>query len=135
MHISTVKYAVMTTVRRSGQVVPTPVWVAPLADGTVGFTTNETSGKVKRLRNNPNVTLQECTMRGKVIEGSPIVIGTAAVVHGADHDRVHAAIKAKYGFMVTLIGIGDRIKKILGKGQTPTAIIVTLAESALAEPA
>ena len=128
MVISDAKYVALTTVRRSGDVVPTPVWIAPLSDGRVGFSTGEKSGKVKRLRNNSAVTLQQCTMRGKVVDGSPIVTGTAVVVSGPEYQAVHAAIRAKYGFMVTLIGIGDRVKKLFGKGETPTAIVITLAD-------
>ena len=127
MAISDAKYVLFTSLRRSGEAVPTPVWIAPLPDGRVGFSTGETSGKVKRLRHNSAITLQECTMRGKVVTGAQVVAGSAVVISGPEYAAVHAAIRAKYGFMVTLIGIGDRVKKLFGKGETPTAIVITLS--------
>ena len=54
-----------------------------LPDGAAGFTTEIDSGKVKRIRNNPSVTLQPCNMRGKVT-GTPVVNATAEVLLGAD---------------------------------------------------
>ena len=80
-----------------------PVWIADLGDGTYGFTSDVDAWKVKRLSNNPNITLQPCNIRGKVKEGSEVVSGTAEVVTGEEFLRVLKAIKAKYGFMAYLI--------------------------------
>ncbi|MEZ5249426.1 MAG: hypothetical protein R2713_09520 [Ilumatobacteraceae bacterium] len=33
------KYVVLTTTRKDGRSVPTPVWIAALPDGALGFTT------------------------------------------------------------------------------------------------
>ena len=57
MAISDEKYVVLTTFRRNGDAVATPVWIVGLPDGTAGFTTEIDSGKVKRIRNNASVTL------------------------------------------------------------------------------
>lgn len=127
MGIADEKYVSLTTFRRNGEAVPTPVWIAPLSDGTCGFTTGATSGKVKRLRNNPAVTLQPCDMRGRITEGTSPVSATAVVVDGAAADPVAKAIKKKYGFMVTLISLGGALKKLIGKGEDgETAVIITL---------
>jgi uncharacterized protein len=104
------------------------VWLAPLPDGRAGFTTDADSGKIKRLRNNPAVTLQACTMRGAIIEGSPIVEATAEAVSGDEYDEVHAAIRSKYGLMVTLIGIPQKIVALFGKKTANCAVVVTLPE-------
>ena len=96
MSISSAKYVSLVTFRRSGEAVASPVWIAPLADGTAGFTTEAASGKVKRIANNPAVTLQACSARGKLDDTAPIVSATATVVRGAAHKAVHDAIRAKY---------------------------------------
>ena len=65
MDIGSQKYVNITTLRRSGESVSSPVWIAPLGDGTFGFTTDGTSGKVKRLRNSGKVLVAPCDMRGR----------------------------------------------------------------------
>ena len=124
------KYVSLVTFRKSGEGVASPVWIAPLGDGRAGFTTSADSGKVKRIRNNSSVTLQVCTMRGVVTEGAGVVHATASVVSDADatYAAVRNAIRSKYGLIVTLIGLGDRFRKLVGKAQTPTAIVLTFAE-------
>lgn len=66
--------ALLTTFRRNGQGVGTPVGIR-LAAGKAYFTTWSTTGKVKRLVHNPLVTLAPCTRMGKAI--GPDVEGTA----------------------------------------------------------
>jgi PPOX class probable F420-dependent enzyme len=130
MSIADEKYVTITTLRRSGESVTSPVWIAPLADGRAGFTTGGTSGKVKRLRNNSTVTLQACSMRGVAKPGSPIVAATAVVVEGTEMATVHAAIKRKYGIPVTLISIPTAIKKLFGKQDESVGIVITFTGDA-----
>ncbi len=127
MSISDSKYVSFTTFKKDGTAVSSPVWIAPLPDGTAGFTTDATSGKAKRLRNNPKVTMQACDVRGRVKVGAETVEAMAAAVTGDAHAQVQAAIKAKYGFMVALIGLGTKIKGVFKKdaGTTDTSIIIT----------
>ena len=83
-NIADEKYVVLTTTKKNGQTVPTPVWIAPLPDGSLGFTTELTSGKVKRIRNFPDVTLQASNVRGVVKPGSSPVTARASVLTGDD---------------------------------------------------
>jgi PPOX class probable F420-dependent enzyme len=128
MDIGDARYVSLTTFRRSGEAVPVPVWIAPLGDGRVGFTTDASSGKVKRMRNNPEVTLQECSMRGQVAAGTAEVRGTAAVVaEGPDHDLVVRAIGKKYGLQFTVIELGGKLKRLIGRrAEPPAAVVITL---------
>src|SRR5215475_405959 len=58
-------YVSLTTFRRDGTAVPTPVWLA--GDGTALYVWTPTrSGKVKRIRRRPEVTLAACDARGRV---------------------------------------------------------------------
>src|SRR5437879_13596863 len=59
------KYILLTTFRKNGVPVRTPVWFAE-QDGKLYVFTNPTSGKVKRTRNNPEVRVAPSTIRGKV---------------------------------------------------------------------
>ena len=92
MSISDEKYVLITTFRKNGDAVSSPVWIAPLADGTAGFTTEDGSGKVKRIRNNPRVTLQPCSVKGTVKHGSAVVEASAAVLLGVRR-RAHAGLR------------------------------------------
>lgn len=103
MTISDEKYVVSTTYRKSGAAVPTPTWICTLDGSRVGFWTSSASGKYKRLRNNPRITLQPSDGRGRLKDGSPSVEGTAELVtSGADFDAIQSRIRAKYGVMVPI---------------------------------
>jgi PPOX class probable F420-dependent enzyme len=56
-------YVLLTTYRKDGTPVGTPVW-AVTRDGKLYVWTEVSSWKVKRIRNNPAVTVQPCGMRG-----------------------------------------------------------------------
>ena len=89
MGISDEKYVATTTFRKSGTPVPTPTWIVALDGGRVGFWTSSASGKYKRLRNNPRITLQPADARGRVKPGSQAADGRVELVtSGADFDVV-----------------------------------------------
>ncbi|MDH2442895.1 PPOX class F420-dependent oxidoreductase [Amnibacterium sp. CER49] len=93
------RYVSLTTFRRSGVPVATPVWVAPYGDALV-VTTHASTGKAKRLRNDPAVELRECDARGRVRPGAPVVLGRAEVLDDpADHEGPLAALGRKYGLV------------------------------------
>ena len=59
------KYISLTTFRKTGAAVATPVWFGE-QDGKLYVMTLSKMGKAKRIRNNPQVRVAPCTMRGKV---------------------------------------------------------------------
>jgi uncharacterized protein len=63
--ISAQKYVSLTTFRKNGTKIATPVWFGEEAD-KLYVMTRSTMGKVKRIRNNPQVEVAPCTVRGKV---------------------------------------------------------------------
>jgi PPOX class probable F420-dependent enzyme len=129
MTISDEKYVATTTFRKSGAAVPTATWIVPLGDGRVGFWTSSASGKYKRLRSDPRVTLQPADSRGRVRDGAPAVQGTVQLTtSGADFDAIQAGVRAKYGFMVGVSRFFNTLGHI-GKGTFPygdVGVIVTL---------
>jgi PPOX class probable F420-dependent enzyme len=59
------KYVSLTTLRKNGAPVATPVWFAEL-DNRLYVMTRSDSGKCKRIRNNPRAKVAACTIRGKI---------------------------------------------------------------------
>ncbi|MEW5868114.1 MAG: PPOX class F420-dependent oxidoreductase [Chloroflexota bacterium] len=53
----------LETYRKNGQGVPTPVWFAA-GEGVFYITTVKSSGKVKRIRNNAQVSVAPCNASG-----------------------------------------------------------------------
>ena len=88
-------YVLLTTFRRDGRLVPTPVWVAPLDGGRLVLVTQDTTGKVKRVRREPRVLLAPCSVRGRP-HGRP-VDATAELLPEADVAAAERALTAKYG--------------------------------------
>jgi PPOX class probable F420-dependent enzyme len=68
----------LTTFRRTGVPVSTPVWIARDGD-TLLVTTPDGTGKVKRLRNDPRVELRPCSRTGAVKQGEPARAGVAEI--------------------------------------------------------
>lgn len=88
------RYCLLTTYRRTGEPMPSPVWFG-VADERVYFSTEEAVGKVKRIRNDPRVRLAPATSRGKPL--GPPIEGRARVLDGDESDRAERAIAANYG--------------------------------------
>lgn len=117
------KYALITTYRKDGTPVGTPVWVAPDGDRIVVWT-NPGTWKVKRIRRNPAVTLQVCDNRGRV-RGTEIVTGTAQVLDAAGTEHVREVVSRKYGWIGSLAIKGHKLfrgpDRSVGLAITPDA--------------
>jgi hypothetical protein len=128
--ISDAKYVRFTTFTRDGTPKSTPVWIADLGDGSLGFTTEADSWKAKRLANDDAVELAASSMRGDVADGAEVHKGTARMVSGDEASAVRARIKDKYGFQVTLIEWTQKAKKLFGRGElSDAAVVMVLDES------
>ena len=92
------RYLSLTTFRRDGTPVATPVWVAQQGDELVVYTARS-SGKVKRLRNNNRILLAPCDMRGRVT--GDVVEGTARLLD--DAEPAISLIRRKYGLQARLL--------------------------------
>jgi len=64
-HLRRAETVLLTTRRRDGRTVDTPVNLAVAEDGTGYFRTWSTAGKAKRLANFPGVRVAPCTRRGR----------------------------------------------------------------------
>jgi uncharacterized protein len=86
-------YALVTTYRRDGTPVATPVWVVRDGDTLAAWTPTD-SGKVKRIRRDPRVSVAPCTFRGEPT--GPAVPGRAELLDAAGTERVRRLIRRKY---------------------------------------
>jgi hypothetical protein len=87
------RYISLATFRKTGVAVYTPIWFAEY-DDKLYFMTNSKLGKTKRIRNNPQVKISPCTIRGKIT--GPEFPGTARILPQTEASRVRQAINAKY---------------------------------------
>jgi uncharacterized protein len=112
----------LTTFRRDGTPVRTPVSIA--VDGDRAFIRSwDTAGKVKRIRNNPAVTITACTVRGRPT-GPPIPAG-ARILAGEESARAGRLLTEKHpilhGLLVPLV---HRLR-----GDTTTHIELTRSQA------
>ena len=91
----------LTTRKRDGATIGTPVNVAVGQDGPAYFRTWSATGKVKRMRNYPQVWIAPCTARGK-----PTGLqqrATALPLSGPEAGEAAKALAAKYPVLQGLL--------------------------------
>lgn len=124
------KCVLLTTFKRDGTGVSTPVWWVDMGDGTFGFWTSSASGKAKRLAHTARVTVQPCNQRGVIKSGTSPEEATARIVTGAQHEAIRQRVVAKYGFMTKVTKfLAKTVMLIRGKPSYPygdRGVIVTL---------
>ncbi len=129
MSLGQEKYVRLTTFTKDGRPKQTPVWIADLDDGGLGFTTASSSWKVKRIRSNPDVVLQPSDSRGNVREATEATRGTADVRTGPDFESVRKQVASKYGIQFAAISLWGRVARLIGKGSgTDCAIVIDVAD-------
>lgn len=122
------KYISLTTYRRSGEGVATPVWFAQDADHLY-VETGPRTGKVKRIQHTPRVTLASCTFGGKLT--GPTMEGNARVIEGAaERQRAERLVARKYGIVRRLTyGLDDVLRVVRRRPLGQFAYVaITLAE-------
>jgi PPOX class probable F420-dependent enzyme len=86
-------YISLITFRKNGVPVPTPVWFGEMHDKLYVMSRTIT-GKYKRIRNNPQVKIAPCTMRGKVT--GPEFAATARILPQEQWPAAKKTIRDKY---------------------------------------
>ena len=95
MSMFTGKYVSLTTFRRDGTPVSTPVWFVT-ENGSLLVETDGDSYKVKRIRRNDNVTVASCNATGRVV--GEVVSARAAILPAEELPRVERLLHRKYRF-------------------------------------
>ncbi|MDO0923974.1 PPOX class F420-dependent oxidoreductase [Streptomyces sp. TG1A-8] len=119
--LSTGKYLLVTSYRRNGTPVATPVWVVRDGDA-LGVWTAADSWKVKRIRARADVLVGPCDLRGNSTGDQ--VPATAEICDAATTARYRQLIARKYGIIGRLSLLGSRLRRgqagTLGIRVTPT---------------
>ncbi len=106
--LGTEKYLLLTTFRKDGRAVPTPVWAAPDGDALLVWTVAD-SGKVKRIRRSGAVRLAPCTARGTATGQE--VAGHAELLDDAGSARARTVIASRYGLVGRLVMLGSTLRR------------------------
>jgi PPOX class probable F420-dependent enzyme len=101
----------LTTFRKTGQRVVTPVWFA-ISHGTIYVETHADAGKLKRLRHTARVTLAPCTYSGKVT-GSVSEGNARILTESEESTAASAALAKKYGVMRSLYHFVRNARRML----------------------
>lgn len=96
------KYLNLETYKKDGTPVKTPVWFV-IDNGILCVVTRESTGKVKRLKNNQNVRIVPCGFRGE--NKGEWITGKATLVGREESEKAIKLRRKKYGFSARLIGL------------------------------
>ena len=86
----------LTTIKKSGEPIATPVWFVHSGD-VLYVMTGKDAGKVKRIRNNPSITLGPCDRTGNMLGDTQPAF--ARILDEADYAKANSLLNAKYGIM------------------------------------
>ncbi|QXE34022.1 PPOX class F420-dependent oxidoreductase [Streptomyces sp. GMY02] len=116
------RYISLTTYRKDGTAVATPVWHA-VEGGELFVWTRTNTGKVKRIRNNSRVVVAVCDVRGRIAEGAPTAEGTARLLDESATERIRGMLSRKYTWRFWTIDWPARLAR--GKDRPQIGIAVT----------
>jgi PPOX class probable F420-dependent enzyme len=111
------RYLSVTTFRRDGSRVATPVWFAINGDRLLAWT-YASSGKVRRLRANPRAELAPCTVRGRPLR--PPVAARAVLLPASENALVHKLLNRRYPVAKRLLAWYEHLTRVLRR-QPPSA--------------
>ena len=117
------RYLSITSYKRDGRGVATPVWFVQ-RDGRLLVETDAASGKVKRIRRNPQVRVAICTASGR-LRGEQVP-AVAEILPGSEVGAVERLIADKYRFDMIIIFRPLRFVQArlhLGRPRTEPAIL------------
>jgi PPOX class probable F420-dependent enzyme len=97
------KYLNIETFRKNGMGVRTPVWFVQDGDKLLVRTAAD-SGKVKRIRNNPQVNIAPCKMDGALLGDWVQAVARGVQNHELDL-KVDQLLGKKYGLIKTIFAL------------------------------
>ena len=116
-------YILLTTFRKDGTPVSTPVWSVSV-DGELWVWTAPDAGKVKRIRRSGEIRVGPCTLRGRP-RGVPVP-GHAELIERPDALKVMDALVAKYGWPARFSLLSHRFDQWRGGEPKVGAIRLTV---------
>jgi PPOX class probable F420-dependent enzyme len=123
------RYLSVTSFKRDGTGVATPVWF--VSDGKRLFAlTDLHSGKVRRIRRNPRVLIAPCRANGK-LRGDPIAARAEILPETPDLERVQALLIERYKLTYRFVMLGYRLgRRLRGKSSVAegAALAITVED-------
>ncbi|QMU71685.1 PPOX class F420-dependent oxidoreductase [Streptacidiphilus sp. P02-A3a] len=89
------RYVSLTTYRKDGTPVATPVWHV-VDEGRLYVWTEADTFKVKRLRRDPRAKVVVCDVRGRIAPGAAEAEGTGRVLDAEGTEEVRLLLGRKY---------------------------------------
>lgn len=124
------RYISITTFRRDGSPVSTPVWVVSDDPHRLLVATGADTWKVRRIKRDPHVRVAGCSARGKV--HGEVVNATARLVD--EEPLVRRLQYEKYGFQKRLVeGLNRLVLRVRRSPRPEAAFIEIVAAPARAE--
>ena len=96
------KYINLETYKKDGTPIRTPVWFV-IDKNLIYVITRDSTGKVKRLKNNQDVRIVPCSFKGEA--KNEWVKGKTQMITGEEADKAIKLRKKKYGMSARLIGL------------------------------
>jgi len=115
------KYLSITSYRRDGTAVATPVWFVQ-QEGRLLVETDVASGKVRRIRRNPAVQVAICSGRGR-LRGS-LVPAVAQVLPETEVAQVQPLLERKYRADLVVIKPLRFLQSALHLGRPQTGPVI-----------
>jgi len=101
------EYVLLTTFTKDGRPKPTAVWAPPDGDRLLVIT-QETSWKVKRIRNTPRVTVAECDRSGN--PKGDAVEAVAAILDKSANAATYELIGKRYGLLGKTFNLFSKLR-------------------------
>ncbi|MEV6845774.1 PPOX class F420-dependent oxidoreductase [Actinoplanes sp. NPDC051411] len=93
--IASSKQISLTTYRKNGTPVSTPVWHVPGGDALTTVSAAD-AGKIKRIRNNPRVEVTACDIRGRIQPGAQPAPGIATLLPESETEKARRLLESRY---------------------------------------
>jgi uncharacterized protein len=120
------KYVSLTTFRRDGTPVSTPVWFVAESESLLVETDGD-SYKARRIRRNDHVTVAPCTATGRVTGAA--ISARAAMLPGDELPRVERLLHRKYRldyiFVLPIYRLVQRLRGQPLRYETPVVLSIT----------
>jgi hypothetical protein len=124
------KYLSVSSFKRDGTTVATPVWFV-IENGRLLVYTSPDSFKAKRIRRNPSVTIAPCNATGR-LRGDPVP-AAAEFLPAGETDHVMGLITRKYRIdrvlKLPLYNLVQRLRGVRSGGPIVTLAITPLSSS------
>jgi PPOX class probable F420-dependent enzyme len=121
--LETARYGRLTTYRRDGRPVATPVWFA-LDGARLYVWTDAASGKAKRIRANGRAAVAPCDARGRT--NAPDITGTARVLAANEQAHGRTLIQTKYRRLKPFVDLWTSITINVLRRKRPVEVYLEL---------